>query len=336
MQRILGGPPPADVLRGAVVAMGNFDGFHRGHQAVIGHAARQAQARSAALAVLTFDPHPARFFRPDLPPFALMTLAAKLRALEDFGVDRVVVLPFDAALAATSPEAFGRDFLIAGQGAAHLVAGFDFTFGARRAGDMALLGRLAAPLGVGVDAVPPVLAPDGKPYSSTGVRDALRAGEPQAAALLLGRPWRISGPVQTGDQRGRTIGFPTANLWLGDYVRPKLGVYAVRVQVEGGGPWYDGVANIGRRPTFDKTDETLEVFLFDFSGDLYGRPVDIDVIEFIRAERKFDGLAALKDQIAVDSASALKILRQPGHGRTRCPVPHRRQYEQGGSTGCPA
>jgi riboflavin kinase / FMN adenylyltransferase len=322
-----GGPAPANALGDAVVAMGNFDGFHLGHQAVVGRAAQIARRSQSALAVLTFDPHPARFFKSDLPPFQLMSLETKLKHLAEFGVNTVLVLPFTAELAAMSAQAFVADLLIGHLNARHLVAGYDFTFGRGRSGTMADLPSFAAPSGVGVTPIEPVVGPDSVTYSSTAVRQALEGGDPRCAAAILGKSWQIEGRVQAGDQRGRTIGFPTANVALGDYARPRLGVYAVRAQIDGRGQWYEGVANFGRRPTFDKTDEILEVFLFDFSGDLYDRVLLVEFVEFVRPEQKFPSLDSLKAQIASDSATALKILRQPMYARSKSKPPHRRDFE---------
>jgi riboflavin kinase/FMN adenylyltransferase len=297
------------------MALGNFDGVHKGHQAVIGMAATLAGQTGRPLGVLTFDPHPARFFKPDLPPFALTTLDQKLALLERLGVDLAVVLPFDAALAALAPDAFAANILHERLGLSHAVAGYDFTFGKGRAGSTETLRSLGAQLGFGVTTVEPV--GNGMPYSSTAIRQALSDGAPATAAAMLGRWWRIAGTVAHGDKRGRTIGFPTANIALGDYLRPRLGVYAVRMHVPGQPRPFDGVANLGSRPTVDGQETRLEVHLFDVALDLYGQVVEVELLEFIRPEQKFDGLPALKAQIAVDSASALKICRQPAYAASR-------------------
>ncbi len=312
----------ADALRGSVVALGNFDGVHKGHQAVIGAAARQARQLGAPLTVLTFDPHPARFFKPDLPPFTLTLREQKRSLLEAFGAQAVLFLPFTAALAELSPQAFVDEILLGALAARHVVCGYDFTFGKQRAGKAADL----ADMGVAASTVQPVMMPgQTTPYSSTAIRKLLSEGAPETAAAQMGRWWQIEGVVEKGDQRGRSIGFPTANLSLGDYQRPAYGVYAVRVHV--GGSIYDGVANIGLRPSFDPPRELLEVYLFDFAGDLYGKTIFVDIIAFVRAERKFAGLEPLKAQIAVDRATADKILRQPGFALNRFKPVTRADFE---------
>jgi riboflavin kinase / FMN adenylyltransferase len=309
-----GAPIPAQA-RGAVVALGNFDGVHRGHQAVLARAAALAAAHGAPLGVVTFDPHPARYFAPGAAPFALTTTAQKLARLDALGVDTAFVLGFDAALASTSADSFIADVLIGQLGVAGAVAGYDFTFGKGRAGNTQLLKSAGLP----VDIVEPYGGAD--PVSSTRVRERLMAGAPDEAAALLGRWWQVAGVVGHGDKRGRTIGFPTANIALGDYQRPRLGVYAVRMHV--GGRVLDGVANLGRRPTVGGQDERLEVHLFDFDGDLYDQAVDVDLLAFIRPEQTFDGLPALKAQIARDSAAAMKIVRQPAYAPERFGAPGR-------------
>lgn len=307
--------------RGSVLAMGTFDGFHRGHQAVVAKAGRLARAMGTTLAVMTTEPHPRLFFKPDQEPFLLTPFRAKAHHLEAFGVDTLFVLPFDRQLAAMAAQRFVTEVLLDGFGALHVVAGYDYSFGHGRAGNASLLAWMGVMEGFGVTVVEPV-ADDGVVYSSTAVRDLLRAGKPQAAASLLGHWWTIEGHVQPGDQRGRTIGFPTANLPLGDYLLPKLGVYAIRARLDGpGGPVFGGVANIGRRPTFDKKDVLLEAYLFDFEGDLYGRAMAVDIVAFLRGERKFDGLDALKAQIALDSQAARGALADPANAAGRFPTP---------------
>ncbi len=299
---------PAD--RGGVVAVGNFDGVHLGHQAVIGEAGRLARSCGAAHAVLTFEPHPRRLFRPDDPPFRLTPFRVKARRIEAMGVDLLFTLHFDAAFARRRAEDFIEEVLVQGLGARHVVVGYDFVFGHQRRGNAVLLAEKGAALGFGVSTVPPVEAPDGTLYSATRIREHLLAGRPRAAAALLGRPWEIEGRVERGDQRGRTIGFPTANLALDDFLRPLAGVYAVRAGIEEGGAtvWRDAVANFGRRPTFGGSDLRLEVHLFDFAGDLYGRHLRVALIEHLRPEQKFAGLEALKAQIAQDAAQARAVL----------------------------
>lgn len=296
--------------RGAVVAIGNFDGVHLGHQAVIGAAGTLARSLRAPHAVLTFEPHPRRVFRPQDPPFRLTPFRVKARRIEALGVDLLFTLHFDLAFAARSAEDFIDSVLIQGLGARHVVVGYDFVFGHQRRGNPALLQQRGAALGFGVSVIDPVAGSGGAVYSSTRIREHLAAGRPREAAALLGRPWEIDGRVERGDQRGRTIGFPTANLLLDHYLRPAAGVYAVRAGIEEGGRtlWHDAVANFGRRPTFGGTDLRLEVHLFDFAGDLYGRHLRVALIEHLRPEQKFPGIDALKAQIAADAARARAVL----------------------------
>src|SRR5262245_50349292 len=296
--RYLSDVPPA--ARGGVVAIGNFDGVHHGHQAVIGEAVRGARELAGPAVILTFDPHPRRFFRPDGPPFQLTRFRTKARILAGLGIEVVLVLRFNAALASLSAEQFLDAALIGGLAARRVVVGTDFVFGRARQGNADLLRRRLGEAQIGVTVMSPVTSAAGDPViSSTAVRDCLAAGDPRGAARLLGRNFEIEGHVRRGDQRGRSIGFPTANLWLGDYVRPALGVYCVLVRLaptgrDAGsrvGPW-NGVANLGLRPTFGGQEPRLEVHLFDFAGDLYGRGLCVELIDFLRPERKFDGIEA--------------------------------------------
>ncbi len=305
MERITDGGAVPLRLRGGVVALGNFDGFHRGHQAVVGAALAAARAEGRPALVATFDPHPARVFRPDAPPFALTTTAQKLDLLAAFGVDGVVVLPFDAAFAALSGEAFVADWLGGRIGAQAAVSGGDFTFGAKRACDTADLARIGAAHGMSASVVPAVTDLAGV-ISSSRIRGLLQAADPLAAAVLLTRPFTLRGVVEHGAKLGRTLGFPTANVALGDYLRPAYGVYAVRACVDGA--WLDGVANLGIRPMIEPPLELLEVHLFDFAGDLYGRTVDVALVEFLRPEWKLDGFDALMRQIARDGEAARAAL----------------------------
>jgi riboflavin kinase/FMN adenylyltransferase len=306
--------------RGAVVALGNYDGLHLGHQRVIGEALRLAGELDAPGGVLTFEPHPRGYFRPDQPAFRLTPFRIKLRQLEAMGVDYLYLFAFDRSMAGRSPESFIVEVLGQGLEPAHVVVGYDFVFGKGRSGNAAMLADLGRAAGFGVTSVAAVADPAGVVYSSTKVRERLAAGDPAGAARLLGRPWEIEGRVEGGDRRGRLLGFPTANVALGEYLQPALGVYAVRAGIdEGRGTrWFGGVANLGRRPTVGGTRVQLEVHLFDFAGDLYGRHLRVALIDFIRAERKFDGLEALKAQIAADSAEAQARLAgydgpPPGH-----------------------
>jgi riboflavin kinase/FMN adenylyltransferase len=295
--------------KGGAVALGNFDGVHRGHQALLAHTGQRATALSGPLVALTFEPHPRRFFVPDTGPFRLTLPPAKVRLLAQYGVQAVLAQRFDAAFAALSADAFIDEVLLHGLGARHVVCGYDFTFGARRSGNVERLREAGAAKGFGVTVLDPVMR-EGEIYSSTRIREALRAGWASEAAELLGHPWEIEGTVELGDQRGRTIGFPTANVALGEHLRPRFGVYAVRAMVDGGNgsEWRDAVANLGRRPTFGKLQENFEVHLFDFSGDLYGKSLRVALIDFIRPEMKFSGLDQLKAQIAADGEAAREIL----------------------------
>src|SRR4051812_1436927 len=292
---------------GGAVALGNFDGVHRGHQVLIGHAAEQARALDAPLVALTFEPHPRRFFVPDTGPFRLTLPPAKVRLLEECGVQAVLAQGFDPAFAAISAQAFVDNVLLQGMGARHVVCGYDFTFGARRSGNVERLRELAAERALGVTVLDPVMH-EGEIYSSTRIREALRAGWASEASELLGHHWEIEGVVEKGDQRGRTIGFPTANVALGEHLRPRFGVYAVRALVDG--TWRNSVANLGKRPTVGKLQENFEVHLFDFAGDLYGQTLRVSLIDFIRPEMKFAGLDALKAQIAADAQAARTILER--------------------------
>ena len=295
-----------DDCRGAVVTLGNFDGFHRGHQAVLIEAATLADRFDAPLCQ---EPHPRDFFRPDEPPFRLSSLRAKARYLEEFGVDILVVLHFDAALAGTLAQDFVMDVLVDKLATRHVVVGYDYRFGKGRGGGTDVLRGMAEMEGFGVTVVEPS-ATGGVVHSSTGIREALVEGRPYDAAGLLGHWWTIDGRVQEGDKRGRTIGFPTANLPIDEILQPKLGVYAVRACIEDGPDQgvHNAVANIGVRPTFGKEHALFEIYLLDFSGDLYGRHLHAEMVEFIRPERKFDGLDALKAQIAADAGAARTIL----------------------------
>lgn len=298
--------------RGAVVTLGNFDGFHRGHQAVLIEAAKVADRLGAPLCVLTQEPHPRAFFRPDTPPFRLSSLRAKANYLEEFGVDVMMVLHFDAALASTLAQDFVMDILIGKLGVRHVVVGYDYRFGKGRGGGTDVLRQMGYMEGFGVTIVEPSEA-GGTIHSSTAIRDALKSGKPFEAAALLGHWWTIDGRVQEGDQRGRTIGFPTANLPIDNLLPPRFGVYAVRVRIEDGPDRgrYNAVANIGIRPTIGSDHVLFEIHLLNFTGDLYGRHLHAEIVEFIRPEQKFDGLDALKAQIAADAEEARRVLTDP-------------------------
>jgi riboflavin kinase/FMN adenylyltransferase len=300
--------PPA--WKGGAVALGNFDGVHRGHQALLAQAKEHAGALSAPVLALTFEPHPRGFFVPDTGPFRLTLPSAKTRLLAAHGVQAVLAQRFDAAFAALPADAFVADVLLNGLGTRHVVCGYDFTFGTRRSGNVEMLRAEGKARGFGVTVLDPVMR-EGEIYSSTRIREALRAGWITEAAELLGHAWEIEGTVELGDQRGRTIGFPTANVDLGEHLRPRFGVYAVRALVDGqeSQGWRDGVANLGKRPTFGKLKENFEVHLFDFAGDLYGKVLRVAMVDFIRPEMKFAGLDQLKAQIAADGEAARKVLK---------------------------
>jgi riboflavin kinase/FMN adenylyltransferase len=297
-------------MRGAVVALGNFDGVHKGHQAVVAAARARATELGVPLGVVSFEPHPRSFFNPGAPEFRLTPLPSKARALGRLGVDFLAALPFDAAMANMLAQDFVTDVLVHGLGIVHVVIGFDFCFGRGRAGNAEVLAWMGEMEGFGLTVVEPQTH-DGEVYSSTLIRRLLADGKPRQAARLMGHWWHIEGPVLPGDQRGRTIGFPTANIALEGYLHPALGVYAVRAEVDG--RTFGGVANFGKRPTFDKKDVLLEVHLFDYSGDLYGKTMVVSFIEFLRPERKFAGLDELKAQIAADGAKARGILADPAY-----------------------
>ena len=294
-----------EAARGATVALGNFDGVHLGHAHVLraAHAARP----DAPLAVLTFEPHPREHFRPDDPPFRLTLSAERAAALGALGVRIVYELPFDAGFSLMPAEDFIAGVLHAGMGARHLVCGPDFAFGHRRGGSIDYLAARAEALGIGLT-VAPVLADAGGPISATRIRRLLQDGYPERAAGELGRAWAIAGVVAHGDKRGRTLGFPTANIPLGRHLEPARGVYAVTVRLPDGRD-VPGVANIGRRPTVNAGPESrLEVNLFDFDADLYGAALSVSLHAFLRGERRFAGLDELKAAIAEDAARARAIL----------------------------
>ena len=296
--------------RGAVVALGNFDGIHRGHQAVIAAAAQKACDLETTHAILTFEPHPREFFRPDQPPFRLTPFRIKARQLEAMGIDNLFVLHFNAELSQKSAEAFVVEVLSEGLGVAHVVVGYDFVFGHGRGGNAALMADLGRLHGFGVTALAPAASAQGEVFSSTRVREHLQAARPLQAGVLLGRPWEIEGRVEHGLKLGRELGYPTANLMLGEYLQPAIGIYAVRAGIdEGRGTvWRDGVASFGYRPTVGGTHLVFEVHLFDWSGDLYGRHLRVALIDYLRPEKKFDDLAALQAQIAADCGEARRLL----------------------------
>jgi riboflavin kinase / FMN adenylyltransferase len=306
MQRLTldGGVP--DHLKGSIVALGNFDGFHLGHQAVVNRAIQRAFHERRPAIVATFDPHPVKFFKPDLPPFRLTTLDQREKLFAHAGADGMLLFEFNQELAATDAEEFVRDVLAGQIGAAGVITGDDFSFGKGRTGDPALLKALGDQYGLIAEAVPQVLL-DGERISSGRIREALVAGDSAAATHMLSRPYTIAGVVQRGDQRGRALGFPTANVELGDYQRPKYGIYAVRVTLDDGSE-HPGVASLGIRPTFEPPQELLEAHIFGFEGDLYGRTIEVALHAYIREEKKFDVLNALVAQMHDDEAQARRLL----------------------------
>lgn len=297
----------AEADRGAAVAMGSFDGVHLGHQKVIELAAKAARALGAPLGVITFDPHPRVYFRPEEPAFRLMKTNQQARALEKLDVDLLYVLPLDAELANMTDREFATRVLHQGLGARHVAVGFDNSFGKGRTGTPDTMREYGEELGFGVSVAAPV-GDGGEKYSSTQVREALRQGKPEVAAEILGRPFAIEGPVQRGRQLGRKLGFPTANVDLDDYVTPRFGVYATRTRLSDGRR-IAGVANIGVNPTVDGlTKPVLEVWLFDFDEDIYDRVIETDLIAFLRPEEKFPSLEAMTEQVMKDAEQAKAIL----------------------------
>ena len=296
---------PAD--RGATLAIGNFDGVHLGHRAVIERA--RAACPDAPLGVLTFEPHPREVLRPGAPPFRLMNAEARAHRLQKLGVERLYELPFDATLAGLSAGDFAARVLAGGLGARHVVVGPDFCFGRGRTGDAAALSAFGAEHGFGVT-IAEIVAGQGGRVSSTAIRAALGAGRPRDAAAMLGHWHRIEGAVRHGDKRGRTLGYPTANMGLEGLHLPRFGVYAVLVEVLDGphrGSWH-GAASLGVRPMFETPVPMLETTIFDFAGDLYGRHLSVGLVEFLRPEIHFDGLEALVTQMDADCARARDIL----------------------------
>ena len=295
-----------EALRGAVIALGNFDGFHRGHQAVAGEAIRWAQEEGHPSIIATFDPHPVRFFKPDVPPFRLTTLEQRQELYLAAGATAMLVFHFDGELAGTSAEDFITDILLDRFGAHGVVTGGDFTFGKQAKGNVDLLRDHGGPLGLESRVVEAVTE-DGV-ISSSRIREALREGKPELAAELLTRPFAIRGIVEHGDKRGRTIGYPTANLAIDSYLRPKYGVYAVTGKVLATGQVLKGAANIGIRPQFEPPKELLEPYFFDFSGDLYGQEIEVAFHHFLRGEAKFDSLDELTAQMEKDCDEARRLL----------------------------
>ncbi len=300
-----------EALRGAVTAVGNFDGVHLGHRALIAEAARQARETGRPLAVLAFEPHPQEFFKPSPECFRLTPLRMKARLLAELGVDAFFAVPFDAQMAGRTAEIFVREVLVEGLGVSAVVVGHDFVFGKGRGGNLATLEAQGGLHGFAVTPFHTILAGAGEKISSTRIREALKAAHPLEAAKLLGRHWAVEARIEHGDGRGRTMGFPTANMHLGHCLAPAFGVYAVRASILDNDQVVeskDGVANFGIRPMYEVTVPLMEAHLFDFDGDLYGRHLSVELVDYIRPEMRFSGLPALIAQIAEDAQTARAIL----------------------------
>ena len=304
MERLDGSAAVPPKYRGGIVALGNFDGFHAGHQAVVGRAVTLAKANGVPALVATFDPHPVRYFKPDTPPFRLTSLDQRERLFAQAGADAMIVFPFNAALAALSAEDFVVQRLA---GISGVVTGEDFTFGNRKSGNVSVLAELGARYGFFSEAVGAIGEGDAV-ISSSRIRRALQLGDCATATQLLTRPFTVQGVVQHGDKRGRTIGYPTANIDMGSYLRPRYGIYAVRVRLPDG-RLIDGAANLGIRPSFDPPKELLEAYLFDFDASLYDQMIEVELHAFLRPEAKFDSLEALTAQMDQDCAQARAILK---------------------------
>lgn len=317
-------------LRGAVAALGNFDGFHRGHQVVVGEAGRIAYKEKHPLMVIMTEPHPRSFFNPKGEHFRLTPFRERLNLLEDFGVDIAVVLPFNQELANHTPEEFAQEILADGLRISHAVVGYDYRFGQGRAGDVKVLQNLGCKYGFEVSTIPQVPigveGAVGEPYSSTLVRKALKEREARKAAALLGHWWTVNGLVLEGEKRGQQTGFPTANLEFHDSIIPGHGVYAVRCNIEGEKNLFSGIANVGIRPTFGGGRVFLEVHLFNFQGNLYHKHLRVHLVGGIRAEKKFDGIDALKAQIRKDCKAARNLLEDPENAHDHLKPPTLKDY----------
>jgi riboflavin kinase / FMN adenylyltransferase len=301
---LAGGIP--DTLRGSILALGNFDGFHLGHQAVVSRAVARAFHERRPVIVATFDPHPVRFFKPNVPPFRLTSLDQREALFSHAGADAMLVFEFGVALASMDAEEFISKILVGRIGAAGVITGDDFSFGKGRTGDATLLAKVGAEHGIAAEAVLQVVL-DGERISSGRIRDALIAGDTGSATRMLSRDYAIEGVVERGDSRGRELGFPTANLGLSDYQRPRYGIYSIRVTLADGSE-HPGVASLGVRPTFAPQKELLEAHLFDFDGDLYDQRIEVALHAYIREEKKFDGLEPLIAQMREDEAKARHLL----------------------------
>ena len=310
MERLTHDQPVPEHLRGSIVALGNFDGFHLGHQSVVSRAISLGFHERRPVIVATFDPHPVRLFKPDVPPFRLTSLDQRERLFATAGADAMLVFNFDRELASTSAEDFVSEILAKRLGIAGVVTGHDFTFGRGRGGSSDTLREIGRSHSIETEAVAPVLL-DGAPVSSSRIREALVAGDPGTATHLLTRPFAVEAVVERGDGRGRDFGYPTANVSLGDYQRPAYGIYAVRVRLDDGSE-HCGVASLGIRPMFEPPEELLEVYIFDWEGDLYGRTIEIGLVEYIRAEAEFGSVDELVGQMRDDEAQARRLLAIPG------------------------
>ncbi|MDG1936963.1 MAG: bifunctional riboflavin kinase/FAD synthetase [Paracoccaceae bacterium] len=301
-----------DIDKGSSVAIGNFDGVHLGHQSVIDLARKEAKAHQASLGILTFEPHPRSYFAPQAPAFRLMGPEARETRLEKLGIDLLYEMNFNASLSELTPEEFAQKIICDGLALKHVVIGADFCFGKGRLGNVTDLQRFGEEMGFGVT-IAPLIAAGLSEVSSTSIRKALYEGRPRDAAAQLGHWHRIEGPVIGGEQRGRELGYPTANMSMDGLHLPKLGVYAVLVDILDG-PYkgtHHGAASLGVRPMFGENAANLETFLFDFAGDLYGTNLSVALVDFLRPELSFDGLQALIDQMAVDCDQARRILSAP-------------------------
>jgi riboflavin kinase/FMN adenylyltransferase len=296
----------ADADKGAAVALGNFDGVHLGHRQVIADAAAAGRALKAPLGIISFEPHARMHFQPDSPSFRLSTPHQLARLVEGLGADRLYLLPFGVEMANFSDQDFAADVLTKGLGVRHVAVGFDVTFGKDRTGDPISLRHFGKEFGFSVSVADAVTV-DGVKMSSTAVREALHDGKPTVAAAILGRPFAIEGVVQKGRQLGRKLGFPTANVLLGDYVAPKFGVYATKTRLTDGRK-LGGVANIGVNPTTGEVDPRLEVWLFDFDEDIYGETIETELIAFLRPEEKFPSIPAMVEQIWLDASQARQLV----------------------------
>ncbi len=297
-----------DNFKGSVCAIGNFDGLHKGHRFVIEAARDMSAKRNVSLGVLTFDPHPREFFRPNESSFRLTPRLVKLSILEKWGVDFVMNVAFDKKLSETDASIFIQKHLLEDLELNGVVVGHDFAFGKGREGNISMLKDISKGKGLELLVVNPQLSNSGSLYSSRSIRELLQSGRPEEAANILGRWWSISGKVIKGAQRGRELGYPTANIKLGDYIQPSLGIYAVWVKIEGNESWHEGAASLGVRPTFDGGEVLLEVYLLGYNGDLYNKILDVAFIKYLRPEEKFLDVQSLKKQMDIDCKRSKELL----------------------------